>query len=330
MHVEERILGRTGLRVSALGFGCGSVGGIFVRGTADEQRRSFEEAVAGGITYFDSAPGYGDGRSEENLGRVLSESHAPVSIGTKVRLSTTDVADVAMAVRQSLEASLRRLHRDRVDLFQLHNRIALEREESRDALGVADVLGPVADAMRAVQEAGLVRFLGFTGLGNTPAIHRVVASGVFDTVQVYFNALNPSAGWPGHNAPEQQDFAGLIDRAAHADRGVIVIRPLAAGALGGRDERHPVAGDPGPSLDGVSYHANRERARAVESLAGELGLEGPGELALRFALSKPGVSTVLIGFSDHAQLSNALRWSERGPLNQDAVERILQLNAPFH
>ena len=54
MHVEERVLGRTGLRVWAPGFGCGSVGGIFVRGTADEQRRSFEEAVAGGITYLDS------------------------------------------------------------------------------------------------------------------------------------------------------------------------------------------------------------------------------------------------------------------------------------
>src|SRR5215471_19615483 len=118
--METRQLGRTGLSVSALGFGCGAIGGLFVRGTAEEQRHAFEQAVAAGITYFDTAPGYGDGRSEENLGKVLAATGAHVHVGTKVRLGPADLVDIRGAVRRSLEASLRRLRRGRVDLVQLH------------------------------------------------------------------------------------------------------------------------------------------------------------------------------------------------------------------
>ncbi|MDQ3811060.1 MAG: aldo/keto reductase, partial [Chloroflexota bacterium] len=71
--MEQRDLGRTGLKVSALGFGCGAVGGLMVLGEADEQRRAVGRALDAGITYFDTAPSYGDGRSEVNLGRVMSE-----------------------------------------------------------------------------------------------------------------------------------------------------------------------------------------------------------------------------------------------------------------
>ncbi|MER3406768.1 MAG: aldo/keto reductase, partial [Chloroflexota bacterium] len=71
--MDLRPLGRTGLQVSALGFGCGSIGGLMVRGDPAEQRRAIELAIDGGIRYFDTAPSYGDGRSEENLGRVLDE-----------------------------------------------------------------------------------------------------------------------------------------------------------------------------------------------------------------------------------------------------------------
>jgi len=324
--MEKRPLGQTGLPVSALGFGCGSVGGIFVRGTPDEQRKAFDEAVGTGITYFDTAPGYGDGRSEENLGRVLAETGAPVVVGTKVRLQAADVANSATAVRRSLEASLRRLRRERVHLFQLHNRVTGRSDTGDGALSVEDVLGPVADALRSVKADGLVDHIGFTGLGDTASIHQIITAGAFETVQTYFNALNPSAGWAGRNGKSAQDFAGLIDRAASSHTGVIVIRPLAAGALGGQDQRHPVAGDPGASLDsGVDYATARDRARSLEGLARELGLEGPAELAVRFALAKTGVSTVLIGLSDGTQLHAALRWAERGPLDDEAVGRVLDL-----
>ena len=74
--MEQRDLGRTGLQVSALGFGAGAVGGLMVRGDPAEQTRAVARALDAGITYFDTAPGYGDGRSEENLGRALRELNA--------------------------------------------------------------------------------------------------------------------------------------------------------------------------------------------------------------------------------------------------------------
>ncbi|HEX2513940.1 MAG TPA: aldo/keto reductase, partial [Chloroflexota bacterium] len=144
------------------------------------------------------------------------------------------------------------------------------------------------------------------------------------TAQVYFNALNPSAGWAGGGGAGGQDFEGLIDVAAGQGVGVIVIRPLAAGAVAGAATRHANAGNPGGGVAGERYEDDLARAAALRALAGELGLEGPVELAFRFALAKPGVSTVLIGFSDEGQLADALRWAERGPLPADAVQRVLQ------
>ena len=132
--MEQRNLGRTGLTVSALGFGCGAVGGLFVKGDVAAQRQALDEAVAAGISYFDTAPSYGDGASETNLGQVLAESGAPVRVGTKVRVLPGDVADAAGVIRRSLETSLRRLRRERVDLLQLHTRIGLRRDEDSGQL----------------------------------------------------------------------------------------------------------------------------------------------------------------------------------------------------
>jgi L-galactose dehydrogenase/L-glyceraldehyde 3-phosphate reductase len=119
--MEQRALGRTGLTVSALGFGCGSIGGLMVRGDPAAQREAVARALDAGITYFDTAPQYGDGRSEENLGRTLRDLGAwqRVVVGTKVRLTEEDRAEPVAAVRRSVEHSLRRLAR--VDLLQLHN-----------------------------------------------------------------------------------------------------------------------------------------------------------------------------------------------------------------
>src|SRR5438477_6604112 len=123
--MEQRDLGKTGLKVSALGYGCGAIGGLMVRGDPAEQTRAVRRALEAGITYFDTAPSYGDGRSEENLGRTLRElgAWARVTVGTKVRLSAEERADPATAIRASIEQSLRRLGRESVDLLQLHNSV---------------------------------------------------------------------------------------------------------------------------------------------------------------------------------------------------------------
>src|SRR5215208_942115 len=128
VSMEQRLLGTTGLRVSALGFGCGAVGGLMVSGDHVQQRTAVSKALDAGITYFDTAAQYGDGRSEENLGQVMRDLGAwsRVVVGTKVRLRADDLAEPKKAIQHSIEASLKRLGRRDVDVFHFHNPIALE------------------------------------------------------------------------------------------------------------------------------------------------------------------------------------------------------------
>jgi aryl-alcohol dehydrogenase-like predicted oxidoreductase len=326
MSVEQRDLGTTGLKVSALGFGAGAVGGLMVRADPAEQTRAVARALEAGITYFDTAPSYGDGASEENLGRVLSELNAwdRVVVGTKVRLEAEDAAEPHSAVRRGLEQSLRRLGRDSVDLFQLHNRVDFVGSENGSALALEDVIGEVAEAFKDVRKEGLARHIGFTGLGDSFALLETAMADDFETVQCYYNAINPSAGYPGFESDEQ-DFQGLIDTAARAGLGVINIRVYAAGAVLGRPERHPIAGDVGGALaSGGEYDSDVERARKLDAFLKEFNLESPFELALRFCLAKSGISTVVVGLSEYAHIDNAIRWAERGPLPEDAVRRIVE------
>jgi L-galactose dehydrogenase/L-glyceraldehyde 3-phosphate reductase len=298
------------------------------RGDPDEQRRAVARALDAGITYFDTAAQYGDGASEQNLGRVMRELGAwqRVVVGTKTRVPSVGADAVGAAVRESLEASLRRLGRSDVDVFHLHNPIGLTRSD-RGQLELRAVLHEVSAALEAVKEAGFARHIGFTGLGESTALREVVMTDPFETVQAYFNALNPSAGFTGH-AGGQQDFEGLIDTAARAGRGVIVIRVLAAGAAAGSRSREPNAGDPGGGLaGGSSYAGDVEHAQRLGTLAADLGLESPVELALRFGLSKSGVSTVLVGYSTLAHLDEAIRFTSRGALAPEIVRRILELSS---
>ncbi len=331
--MQQRALGKTGLRVSALGFGAGAVGGLLVRGDRAEQKRAVTRALEAGVAYFDTAPSYGDGRSEENLGRVLGELGAwpDVVVGTKVRLQPADLADPVAAIQRSCEASLRRLGRASIDLLQLHNPIVAGDSGGEPGIGssrglpVDVVTGLVAEGMQALVSRGSVRHIGITGLGDTPAVQTAATGGRFATVQTYFNAANPGAGYAGASGGAQ-DFAGLIGAAATAGRGVIAIRVMAAGALAAHRDRHPNAGDPGPVLQrGGEYDRDLDRARVIHEVAVELGCDSPLELALRFALTTPGISTALVGFSDLGQLEDALRWTRRGPLPGDAARRIVEL-----
>jgi len=326
--MQRRALGQTGLTVGALGFGCGAVGGLMVRGDSTEQVRAVARAAEAGVTYFDTAPSYGDGASETNLGQALRELSLRdrVLVGTKVRLNAGEVERPAPAVRRSLEESLRRLGLDRVDVVHLHNPIGIQTPDRSDAVvPVHLALGGAGDALRQAVEDGLVRHVGFTAIGATEAVKTVAADPAFETLQAYFNVLNPSGIRPGA-AGGQQDFEGLIDHARAHGTGVMAIRIYAAGALSARSERHPVAWLPArPLIPGSDYSADLERARRLQRTATELGLESVMELGLRFALSAPGVSLILFGLSSVDHLEAALRWTERGPLPGDQVERLMEM-----
>ena len=323
--MDQRPFGRTGINVSALGFGGGNVGGLMIRGTHEDQVAAVKRALDAGITYFDTAASYGNGVSETNLGAVLTELNAwgQIALGTKVGLRREHLDDPAVAVKQSITESLQRLGRDHVDLLQLHNSIRAETDGEGRGLG-GDNLAAAADAIQAVVKEGLAAHAGFTGLGETEPLKAAVASGRFETMQGYFNAINPSAGFAGASGGAQ-DMGGVIDVATDAGLGVIAIRVMAGGAMTASQDRAPLAS---PSLGGALVPGNTmefdvSSAASRNALARELGLESALELSLRLAISHPGVSTALVGYSDVAQLENAIRWTERGPLSDDQVRRVV-------
>lgn len=326
--MEYRTLGRTGLRVSTLGFGCGNVGGLMIRGEPAERERALARALEWGINYFDTASMYGDGQSEQNLGQAIRALKAEVYVGTKVRLGPVPPGEIPEAIARSLDASLRRLGRERVDLLQLHNPIRLERRASD--FSVKDVLDAAVPALSRLVELGKTRFFGITALGDAAALRAVIDAGVLHTAQVCYNLLNPTAG---HEVPAgfpAQDFGRLLSRCRDRDTGAIVIRALAAGALSGDEARHPIAAPTvEPIASGPDYAADVRRARLLAPLVEEGHVESLVEAALRFALGTDGVSTVLLGYSSLEQLEYAAACITKGPLPAAALARLPALWARF-
>ena len=291
-----------------------------------------------GINYFDTASMYGDGQSEMNLGRVLKELRpvlsvaegAGVYVGTKVRLAAQEMQAIKGAVIRSVEESLKRLGRDYVDLIQLHNQVTSRRKVNEGSLSARDVLGEVVEAFQSLQAQGKVKFYGITGLGEIEALRLVIDSGALHTVQSCYNLLNPSAGAKVSPQFPAQDFGRLIDRAAQKAMGVIAIRVLAAGALSGVEERHPIAvPSVAPIGSGRDYKEDVARARAFSFLVEEGHVEGLVEASIRFALSKREVSTVLVGYSSLEQLEKAVEYTSRGPMPQEVLGRLPEVWAQF-
>ena len=322
--MELRNLGKTGLRVSTLGFGCGNVGGLIIRGTPAERERAAARAMELGVNYFDTAPSYGDGESERNLGQTLKALRARVLVGTKFRLDPPDLHDIPGAVSRSLDASLKRLAMERVDLFQLHNRI--EPARGRNALSVGDVLSEVVPAVQKLRQQGKVGFCGITALGDTRSLQQAIDGGTIDTAQVCYNLLNPSAGAAVPAGFPAQDFGGLLGRTRERRMGVIVIRALAGGALSGVETRHPVAV---PTVDPIAtapdYRTDVARAQKLDALVREGHAENLVEASIRLAVGSDAVSTILVGYSSLEQLEAAAAAVERGPLPAAALERLRAL-----
>ena len=325
--MQFRVFGRSGMRLSVLGFGCGAVGGLMVRGDAADQERTVARAIAAGVNYFDTAVQYGDGASEKNLGRVLRKlKPADAVVGTKVRVPPGEV--IADAVTASLEGSLARLGLDRVDIFHLHNPVT----ESGGglALSVREVLDEVVPAFERARRQGKIRFLGLTALGDTAALHRLIDAGAFDSAQVVYNMLNPSAGEKLPQNYPAQDYGRLFDSTNAAGVGVVGIRVLAGGALSGSADRHPIAGPaPEPIGSAMRYDADVDRARRLLPLVEEGFCATLTEAATRFALSHPAMGTMLVGMATPQQFDDALAAAEQGPLPQAALARLAELRQGF-
>ena len=318
-------MGRTGVAVSVLGFGCGAVGGLMVRGTPGDQERAVALAAERGVNYFDTAAMYGNGESEKNLGRALAVLRPDVLIASKTRVDPALRGRIREAIFASADASLQRLRRDRIDVFQLHTPVSAA--GASGSLALAAVTDEVLPAFAALRQRGKIRFCGFSGTGDAAALPQLIDTGAFDIAQIIYNLLNPSAGGTTFGAPGP-DYDNVLARAQNVGMGTVAIRVLAAGALSGTSERHAL-GSPvvEPMGSGADYQSDVDRATRLLPLVSEGHVAGLAEAAIRFAISTRTVSAALVGFSDLAQVEAATAAVEAGPLPSATLERIGQLLA---
>ncbi len=318
MTIRKRPLGQTGLDIPELVLGGGFVGGVMIDPPEDVRREALRRCLDAGVDWVDTAQSYGQGQSEANIGRLLAEL-APAArprISTKIGLKPEDMADPKTAVRRAIEASLERLGLERVQVYQLHNRIG-----TSDSGWITPYAmlrpGGVADAFAAVKEAGLTEHIGITALGDTGAVRDVIASERFETAQVYYNLLNPSAG---ANAPadyDTTDFRGLLGACKAHGLGVFGIRIMAAGVLA-TSERH---GREIPITANSSPQAEEARAAAAWAALGPRA-EPRAATAVRYALAEPRLSTTVFGAATLEHVDIALAAAASGPLEADALARL--------
>ena len=172
-----------------------------------------------------------------------------------------------------------------------------------------------------MKSQGLTRFIGLTALGETAAIVRAIESGRFDSAQVYYNMLNPSAarpragsmprGWTG------QDFGGVIDACKRHDMAIMNIRVLAGGTLAS-DVRH---GREVVVADAADLDTEQRRAAAAFGALGAVE-DSRAQVALRFSLANPDLSCVVFGLAELGHLEEAIAAQSRGPLPAEALHRL--------
>lgn len=304
--MKRRVFGRTGLRASEIGFGCGTTARLMIEGAAAERRQAVARAIESGIDYFDTAPLYGDGRSETNLGQTLKELDAHPVVATKVVLWPEDLGDIAGSVRRSVMHSLERLQLGTLPLVHLHNRVGAQRAPKPELgvgaqLTVEDLLGGggVAEAFEWLKTRGLVQHFGCCAFGGeTAALQQVIDGGHFDTVLVSYSMLNATAFGSIASRTQVPDFGGIGARAAAKGMGTIALRVLEAGRVSG-------SASPG----------------GLSAILEQSGL-GPIEAAIRYALSNERVSTALVGITRVEHVEAAVEAARKGPLEPALLARI--------
>ena len=312
--MEQRTFGSLGYDVSALTLGGGGIGQVWGPTTREESVATTREAIELGINLLDVAPSYGDGEAERVVGEAFG-GRLPdgVRVSTKCRVNAPPAAGVAELLRSSLTESLERLRLERVDVFIVHNMLVADADADRYAgTPLALFEEAVRPALEGLVSDGLAGAWGITGIGVPDAVITALRSGTPPgAVQCIANLLD-SAGairrFEGPLRPRE-----VIAEAGEQGVGVMGIRAVQAGALTGAIDRELPEGH-GDALD-------FDRAAPFRNLAREVG-ESPAALAHRYALSMPGVSTVVLGVKNREELRECVDAEARGPLDAELMSRI--------
>ena len=315
--MEYRTLGASGLKVPVLSFGAGTFGGegplfsAWGDSGVDEARRLIAVCLEAGVNLFDTADVYSDGASEEILGEALQGRRDEALISTKIGLPTGEGPNDAGASRlrlvRGVEAALRRLRTDRIDLLQLH---------------AFDAATPVEETLAALDvlvRDGKVRYVGASNFSGWQLMKSLAAADRYGfpryvAHQAYYSLIGRDYEWELMPLGQDQKVGGLI------------WSPLGWGRLTGKIRRgqpapkvsrlHDTA-DMGPPVDDERLFAVVE---VLDALAAETGRAVP-QIAINWLLGRPTVASVILGARDEAQLRqnlDAAGWS----LTADQVARL--------
>jgi aryl-alcohol dehydrogenase-like predicted oxidoreductase len=220
--MQYRTLGRTGLHVSEIGVGGAQFGLTNYMGAWNANSDAAQQATLAtvhralelGYNYFDTAPGYGDGRGEEMVGIALEVHRDQVVLATKVSGGQW----TPEGIRSSVEASLRRLRTDVIDVIQFHGGW-YHRDQVEQILR-----GGGLETFQQLKQEGAVRFIGFTCEGPSAGVEELIASGAFDVMQVRFNLMyqHPS---------DWENNEGIIRQADAQGMGIVLMRPMTSGVF---------------------------------------------------------------------------------------------------
>ncbi|MBP2316236.1 aldo/keto reductase [Azospirillum soli] len=309
--MRYRRLGRTGLEVSEIGFGGWSIGGQTPGATsygATDDAVSLEAlnaALESGITFFDTAPVYGYGRSERLIGEALRHRRDRTVVATKAGMHRYDEpADFSPeAIRQSLAGSLERLGGGCVDLLLLHN-------PPPELLASG---GRLAQCLKDLVSEGIVRAVGASARSPQDALAMLDVD-VVDVLEVNLNMLDMWA----------VDL-GLLKAAMEADVGIVARTPLCAGFLSGMLENVSAfaADDHRSRWPAEQVERWKEGAKRALNAAGAAPGPEAVQAALRFCLSWPEVATVIPGIATPAESRQNAMASDLGALSADSLEAVI-------
>jgi aryl-alcohol dehydrogenase-like predicted oxidoreductase len=286
--MKTRMLGRTGLSISEIGFGSWAIGGVAFRDgvpsgwVGADIRRSLaavERAWQRGITFYDTADAYGRGKSEVLLGLGLNDHKQEAVIASKAGMSLAAPGQNFSEpyIRGALDASLTRLERDHLDLYLLHC-------PPLDAMSAQ-----LFDLMQALKDSGKIRAWGVSVFRAEEALRAI--EGGAEAVQIVYSVL-------------EQEIGNRVFPAARERKvGVIVREALASGWLTGKFDattRFPPEDQRSRKFPPARVEEFARKVSQLGFLAEECGSLGEG--ALRFVLSEPAVSTVIVGCKSPAQV----------------------------
>jgi aryl-alcohol dehydrogenase-like predicted oxidoreductase len=317
--MRNRDFGRLG-RISALTLGGGGIGGVWGGTDRAEAIATVHAALDAGITMLDVAPSYGnDHEAERVVGEALRTGHAPeVMITSKVQLPDDAERDFAARIRGSLHGSLRRLGGTHLDLLLLHTQLRPRDAAAPDPAGNLDWDGysEVVAEFERLRDEGLIRGWGITAVGYPGTVLDALRDTPRpDAAQVVVNALDLAGDlWAYDPEPSANDE--IVTVANENGVAVIGIRVVAAGSLTAGLDRQTPADHPA----GLDF----ARAEPFRKLAAELG-ESPAALAHRYALTVPGVATVVLGVKNRAELAECVTAEARGPLTPEQLRAVSAL-----